>query len=225
MPRKRKSAHEELQERIDAAAAEQTKLREAELALNEAKANVDRIGAEIELAYADEDEPLAARHRQRLGQAEDEVQDRQRRYKARRRRADESSAAVDNYRRERAKDLIAERDGNGNHLATELQATLERVAELDRRWSAHAQETNQLVALVDAARPPNDGCPTEHAFSGVLTALRRELAGGASVPAPTPRWDGLAVQRQQDAVHRLLRLKRERKRDDEQLEQLRREIA
>jgi hypothetical protein len=27
---------------------------------------VDRIGAEIELAYVNEDEPLAAKHRQRL---------------------------------------------------------------------------------------------------------------------------------------------------------------
>jgi hypothetical protein len=113
MPRRRKSAHERLQERIDAAGVEQTTRRQAELALNEAKANVDRIVAEIELAYVDEDEALAAKHRQRLKQAEEEVQDRQGRYNARLRRAQESTAAVDNYRRERAKNLIAERENDG----------------------------------------------------------------------------------------------------------------
>ena len=66
MPRRRRSAHDDLRELMDAAAAEQAKLREAELAPNEAEANVDRIGAEIELAYVNEHEPLAAKHRQRL---------------------------------------------------------------------------------------------------------------------------------------------------------------
>lgn len=80
-----------MQARLDVAAAEQTKLRGAELALNKAKADVDRIGAEIELAYVNEDERLAAKHRQRLGQAEEEVQDPQRRYNARRCRADEAA--------------------------------------------------------------------------------------------------------------------------------------
>jgi hypothetical protein len=86
---------------------------------------VDRIRAEIELAYVNEDEPLAAKHRQRLRQAEEEVQDRRRRYNARKRRADECVTAVESYPHERARDLITEREDDGKRLATELQATLE----------------------------------------------------------------------------------------------------
>lgn len=62
---------------------------------------------------------------------------------------------MDTYRRERTKDLIAEREPDGKPLAAEFQAMLERVVELGQGWSAHAQETNKLVSLVACARPPH----------------------------------------------------------------------
>jgi hypothetical protein len=211
MPRSKpqQSAHARLEKLAQAAAGEQAKLREAEQELARTEAEAQQITSEIQAAYLHEDERRAGELRHAIKLAEDTLTDCQHRLAARRQRASDAAAAMSAFRVEHAEQLIAERQPEGETLATELQDALENVARLDTAWSTHAQGTNRLVAEVPGAQPRLDGGPAEHPFTSILRSLRHALSEGATVPAPIPRWQGRAAQHQQDHSHRLLRAQRQ----------------
>jgi DNA repair exonuclease SbcCD ATPase subunit len=221
MPRKPTTAHAELERLHREAADQMTQRRHAEDDVARVEAQVQRLAHAIETAY--DDEKPAAKLRQDLKAAEEELEDRRHRLNARTRRAERAVAAVAAFQTEHARDLLAEREPEATALAGQLQEALERVVSLDGQWHAHAQATNQLVAQVPGAQPRYDGGPAEHPFSSIVKALRHALSEGAEVPAPTPSWQGRAVREQQNHTHRVLRA--QRKRDQQAVEDLQRGAA
>jgi hypothetical protein len=190
-----------------------------EAALEAGRVAVENAARELTDAYAAEDEKLARQRRQQLATAEAKVIDLGHRVGAARQRAERAQQATEAFRREHAKELLAEREPGARELAAKLTASVHETLRLARAYVAERQEQDRAVSALPRATPRLDGPPASHAWERALHDLERMVRETPEVEPPLPRWAGLQHREQQDNVSRFEKLRRRKRRtDDEQAE-------
>jgi hypothetical protein len=219
MAKQRKTAHAKLDELRQDMAHERMKARDAESAFEAAKARVGEADRAVTAAYALEDDKLAAQRRKELQAAEAEAIELQRRVDAAGLRVEPAQQQLDTFARERARDLLAEREQPARTVALELSRAVGEVLKLQRAYVTERQTVDRLVAAVPGATPRADGPVPEHPWESALNYLERAYRQATKLEPPLPRWGGLQLREQQDTLSRFEKLRR-RKRltEDEQAE-------
>jgi hypothetical protein len=208
MAKAKRSAHAELDELRQQAAAERVKARDLEAELEAASAEVDDAGAAVTEAYAADDAKLATRRRQDLESATAHVLDLQHRVTAAGLRVERAQAEADRFQAEHARELLEEREAEAREVAAKLtRAGLEAVS-LNRAYLALRMEIDGLVAAVPGATSRADGPAPSHPWERELRDLERAIRETPEVPAPLPRWAGLEHRREQDNAARIERRRR-----------------
>jgi hypothetical protein len=196
MAKQRKTAHAELDELRQDMANERMKARDAESAFEAAKAKVDEADRVVTAAYALEDDKLAVQRRKELQAAEADAVELQRRVDAAGLRVQHAQQQVDTFARERARDLLAEREQPARTVALELSRAVGEVLRLHRAYLAERQTMDRLVAAVPGASPRADGPEGTHPWEPALGQLARACQQTHKLDPPLPRWAGLE-QRQE----------------------------
>ena len=204
MTAKRKpSAHAQLDQLRQAAAAERVSQRELAVQLDAAKAAVDDAGAAVTEAYVADDPKLAARLRQELQAATDEVFDLQHRYDAAGLRVQRAQAEADTFQVDHARELLDEREPGARALAENLTRTVLEAVKLHKDYRAERTEIDALVAAVPGATSRADGPEPTHPWEKALQDVARVVQDHTEVPPPLPTWKGLNHRQQQDYANRV----------------------
>jgi hypothetical protein len=211
MPRN-KTAHAQLDELRQAAAGERMKQRELEAQLQGARVEVEQASAAIADGYAAEDQKAVAA----AGEAEDaavaKVKDLQHRLNGAEVRVERAQRALDEFQRDHARDLLAEREEAARAITDDLSASVRETVRLSRAYIAERQAVDQLVAAVPGATPRADGPPATHPWERQLKDLERALTETPELPPPLPRWQGLGNRKAEDSTARRLQLQRRKRR-------------
>lgn len=215
MAKQRRTTHGELAELRQQAAAERMKQRDAEAALEAAKAAVEDASRGVADAYAQEDAKLAAQRRKELEATEADVLDLQHRVTAAGLRVDRAQGAADSFTQQHARDLLEERAADARELAMQLTRAGHDVVRLHRGYRAMRTDIDALVAATPGATPRADGPDPSHPWERQLRDLERVVKEHPEVPAPTPRWGGLGQRQQQDQVARREQLRRQPRRTEQ----------
>jgi hypothetical protein len=202
------SAHAQLDRLRQQAATERVAARELEAQSEAAKAAVDDAGAAITEAYAADDAKLASRHRTELDSAAADVLDLQHRVTAAGLRVERAQADADAFQADHARELIEEREAEARELAANLTGAGLEAVRLNRAYMALRTEIDGLVAAVPGATSRADGPEPSHPWERQLRDLERASQETPEVPAPLPRWAGLAHRQEQDNAARVERLRR-----------------
>jgi hypothetical protein len=205
---KKQSAHAELDQLRQQAAAERVNERELAVRLEAAKAAVDDAGAAVTEAYAADDAKLAQRRRQEVDAAAAEVLDLQHRFDAAALRIERAQAEADTFQAEHARDLLDEKEPEARTLADNLTRAVHEAIQLHRAYRAMRTDIDSLVAAVPGATSRADGPAPSHAWEDQLRALERAIQEHPDVPPPLPQWAGLTHCQEQDRANRLERDKR-----------------
>lgn len=205
---RRKSAHTTLDELRQAAGAERMKQRDHEAKLDAAKLEVERAGQAVTDAYAADDATLAAQRRKELQAAEGAVLDLQHRVDAAGLRVERAQQQLDEFQRERARDLLEERVAEAREVALKLTRGGHDLVRLHRAYGAMRTDIDSLVRAVPDAVVRNDGPPPSHPWERQLRDLERVVRESPEVEPPLPRWAGLKDREQRDRTNRLLQLRR-----------------
>ena len=80
------------------AGAKHAAAREAEVEVERARADAERIAAALEAAYLEDSEQAISKHRRALAAARDELTDREHRHTARRYHAEQATEVANRYR-------------------------------------------------------------------------------------------------------------------------------
>lgn len=195
---RRKSAHAAVDQLRQDMADERGKARDAGVALDAAKVKVDECGRAVTDAYALEDAKLAAHRRKELRAAEAAVIDLQHRVDAAQLRVERAQQEFDVFQRDRARDLLAEREAPARTVAAELTASVHETLKLARAYLAERQAQHQLVASVPGATPRADGPEDMHPWEPALHQLARAYQQTPQLEPPLPRWQGLKHRAAQD---------------------------
>ena len=92
---------------------------------------------------------------------------------------------------------------------------------LNREYIAERTEQDRAVAAVPGASPRYDGPPGSHEWEQALRELERVVRERPGLSAPLPTWAGIGQQQQQqNAVHRLERLRRKKGSDQAEIDRL-----
>jgi hypothetical protein len=219
MAKQRRSAHGELDGLRQDVAHERMKARDAGVALDAAKAKADEADRAVTAAYALENDKLASQRRRELQAAEAEVIELRRRVDAAGLRVQRAQQQVDAVTRERARDLLAEREQPARTVALELSRAVGEALKLHHAYVTERQTVDRLVQGVPGATPRADGPVPEHPWESALKDLERAYRQATKLEPPLPRWGGLQLREQQDNLSRFEKLRR-RKRltEDEQAE-------
>jgi hypothetical protein len=203
MAKAKRSAHAELDELRQRAAAERVKARDLGAQLEGAKLNVERAAAAVTEAYAAEDDKLVAHRRKDLEAAEAEVLDLQHRADASPLRVDRAQRQADTFAAEHARDLLDEREGEAREVAANLTRAAAEVVRLHRAYLTMRTEIDRLVAAVAGATSRADGPEPSHPWERQLRDLERAVRDTPEVSAPLPRWAGLKHRQEQDNAARI----------------------
>jgi hypothetical protein len=219
MAKQRKTAQAELDELRQDVANKRMKARDVESAFEAAKARVGEADRAVTAAYALEDDKLAVQRRKELQAAEADAVEVQRRVDAAGLRVQHAQQQVDTFARERARDLLAEREQPARTIALELSRAVGEVLKPHRDYVTERQTVDWLVAAVPGATPRADGPVPEDPWESALKDLERAYRQATKLEPPTPRWSGLQLREQQDNLSRFERLpRRKRLTEDEQAE-------
>jgi hypothetical protein len=207
-PKTKQSAHAQLDQLRQQAAAERVNERELAAQLEAAKVAVDDAGAAVTEAYAADDAKLAQRRRQEVDAAAAEVLDLQHRFDAAGLRVERAQTEADTFQVEHARELLDEREPEARTLAERLTRAGLEVAELHRAYRAMRTDIDSLVAAVPGATSRADGPAPSHPWESVLQDLARVTQEHPEVPPPLPQWAGLSHRHAQDHAHGVARDKR-----------------
>jgi hypothetical protein len=109
-----------------------------------------------------------------------------------------SDARGDRLGRERARDLLAEREQPARTVALEVSRAAGEVLKLHRAYVTERQTMDQLVAAVAGATPRADGHPPEHPWEAALRTLEGAHQQTPELKPSLPSWHGLQQREQQD---------------------------
>lgn len=211
MPPRKQSAHAELDELRQAAAGERVKQRELGLQLDAAKLEVEQASASIADGYAVEDQRAVTAARKTEEAAVAKVRELQHRANGAELRVDRAQQALDEFQRDHARDLLAEREDTARTVAAELTRSVRETVRLARAYVAERQTVDRLVATVPGATPRADGPAAAHPWESQLKALERAVMEVPELEPPLPRWQGLGHRQAEDSGARRLQLQRKRK--------------
>jgi hypothetical protein len=205
MPRKAETtANEELAALRQQYAAEHGRVRELEVALERAKAEVEEAAHAVANAYASEDAQSITKAREREQSAAETVSELEGQLAGTVVRAERAGQAVDEFQTERARDLLSEAEAAARETTIELQRAAEDTV---RFWRQYKQDRNAVLQLVNRVEPGAgqvNGPPSNCAWEAQLADLERALRLGEELEPPLPRWSGRAWRRQEDATARRL---------------------
>jgi hypothetical protein len=227
MPRKQ-TAHAELDQLQEQATAERVKARTLGAQLEAAKVEVEDASRAVTDAYAAEDAKLAQQRRKQLEAAEAKVIDLGHQVTAAAQRVGRARRQLDEFQRDRARDLLDERQQPARTVAAELTASVHQTLNMARAYVAERTAVDHLVAAIPGATPRTDGPASTHPWEAQLRDLERAVAAAPECPPPLPRWQGLDHRRAEDTTARRLQLQRRKKRtadEDAELDRLNREIG
>lgn len=228
MAKRRKTAHTELDELRQQAAHERMTQRELEAALAAAKAKVEQAFGAITNGYAADDQRAVARARKAEEEAVAEVRELQHRVDGAALRIERAQAQHDEFLRDRARDLLEEREQPARALAIDLSRAVGEVLKLHRAYLTERQTMDQLVAAVPGATPRADGPEGSHPWEPALSQLARAYQQTPELEPPLPRWLGLEQRSQQDHIGRREKLRRKRKltsEEEQELDTINRELG
>jgi hypothetical protein len=151
MPPRRRSAHSELDGLRRQAAAERVKARDVEAQLEAAKAKVEQASADITAGYASEDQRAVTTARKAEQEAVAQVRALQHRVDGAALRVERAQQQLDEFQRERARDLLAEREQPARTIAADLTASVQETLRLAKAYVAERRAQDQLVAAVPGA--------------------------------------------------------------------------
>lgn len=117
------------------------------------------------------------------------------------------------FARERARDLLAEREQPARTVALELSRAVGEVLKLHRAYVTERQTMDQLVAAVPGATPRADGPPPEHPWEAALRTLEGAHQQTPELKPPLPSRHGLQQREQQDNAIRFDKLRRNKEAD------------
>jgi hypothetical protein len=217
--KQRKSAHAELDELRQRAAAERMKQRDLNVALVSATAKVEEASGAITDGYAADDQRAVARARKTEEEGVAEVRELQHRVDGASLRIERAQAKHDEFLRDRARGLLEERAQPARTVALDLSRAVAEVLKLHRAYLTERQTMDQLVAAVPGATPRADGPEGTHPWEPALGQLARAYQQTPELEPPLPRWQGLEHRTAQDSSARRLQLqRRKRLTADEQAE-------
>jgi hypothetical protein len=203
MTKRTLSAHAQLDQLRQAAAAERVNGRELAARLEAAKAAVEDAGAAVTEAYAADDAKLAQRRRQEVDAAAAEVLDLQHRVEAAGLRIGRAQAEADTYQAEHARELLDEREPEARTLAENLTRAGLELVRLHRAYRDLRMDIDSLVAAVPGATSRADGPEPSHPWEQALQNLWRVTQETPEVPPPLPRWAGVTHRQQEDHANRI----------------------
>ena len=213
------TAHALLDRLSQAAATERVRHRDLAAEFEATKHAVEKASRAITDAYAADDARAAAQAREAEQQAVAKVKDLQHRLTAAELRVARTQRELDEFRRDRARDLLREREQPARTVAAELTASVRQTLTLAKAYVAERRTVDQLVAAVPAATPRTDGPASEHPWEAALKTLERACQQTPELDPPLPSWAGLEHRQQHHRTHRLLQLQRRKKlTPDEQAE-------
>ena len=119
-------------------------------------------------------------------------------------RVERAQADVDSFERDHARDLLAERERSARTVTLELAANVAETLRLAKVYVSERQAVDRLVAVVPGATPRHDGPAPQHPWEPALKALepavQRDTRAGAAPahlagnratsragPGPSPR--------------------------------------
>jgi hypothetical protein len=203
MAKAKRSAHAELDELRQHAAAERVKQRYLATQFEAAKREVENAAAAVTEAYAAEDDKLVVQRRDELQAAEAEVLDLQHRADAAGLRVERAQAAADSFQREHARDLLDELEAKAHEATANLTRHGTEVVRANRAYLTLRTEIDRLVAGVAGATSRADGPEPSHPWERQLRDLERAVRETPEIPAPLPRWAGLKHREEQDNAARI----------------------
>jgi len=177
MPKQRKTAHAELDELRQQATAERVKARNLEAQLEAAKVEVEDASRTVTDAYAAEDAKLAQQRRMQLEAAEAKVIDLGHQVTAAAQRVERARRQLDEFQRDHAGDLLAEREQPARVVAAELTADVHKALRSASAYIAERERQDRLVASVPGATPRVDGPAASHAWERPLRNLEQAKRG------------------------------------------------
>ena len=134
----------------------------------------------------------------------------------------------DEFQRDHARELLAEREQAGRKVTAELATSARETVRLARAYLAERQAVDQLVAAVPGATPRADGPPAAHPWERQLKDLERAIAETPELPPPLPRWQGLGNRKAEDSTARRLQLQRKKRRsaaDQRELDRINQQLG
>ena len=208
-----KTAHAQLDELRQHAAAERIKRRDLEAQLAAAELDAEQHSAAITAGYAAEDQRAVARARKGEQQAIAKAGELLRhQVDGAGLRVERAQADADSFERDHARDLLAERERSARTVTLELAASVAETLRLALKvYVSERQAVDRLVAAVPGATPRHDGPDPEHAWERALKALERAVHDTPQLKPLLPGWQGLDQRQQQDRIHRRVVLRRKRR--------------
>jgi hypothetical protein len=206
--RQRKSAHAQLDEQRQRVASESMKLRELQEQQARAKAELERIGDTIAAAYASEDQDAIRQARQAKEDAMGRVEDLENRVAGAELRVQQAKRGLDEFMRDRSRDLLDEREGTAREAADRLTRAVAEAVKARHAYDNERQHIDQLVGQVPGASVRADGVSTGYAWETPLRDLERAYRESPEAEAPYPRWSGMVYRQNMNAAHQRLQSQR-----------------
>jgi hypothetical protein len=215
----RKTAHAELDDLRQLAAAERVKRRDLEAQLAAAELDVEQHSAATRDAYAAEAERAVAQAHKAEEAAVATAGELQHQVDGAGLRVERAQADVNSFERDHAHDLLAERERSARTVTLELAASVAETLRLAKVYVSERQAVDRLIAAVPGATPRADGPAPEHPWEPALKTLERAFTETPELEPPLPSWAGIEQRHRHDRTHRLLQLRRrDRLSDDERAE-------
>jgi hypothetical protein len=211
MSPRRQTAHAGLDRLSQQAATERVRHRDLAAEFEATKHAVEEASRAITDAYAAEDERAVGQGREAEQQAVAKLKDLEHRLTGAEVRVARTQRELDEFRRDRARDLLKEREQPARRVAADLTASVRQTLTLAKAYVAERRIVDQLVAAVPGATPRTDGPVPEHPWEHALRQLQRAHQGTPELDPPLPRWTGVQQRQQQDDVNRRVSLLRRKK--------------
>lgn len=210
MPRK-PTAHAQLDQLRQQAAAERVRHRDLQAELEAAELEVEQASHAIAAGYAAEDQHAVTAARKAEEAAAVQVKDLQHRVTGAELRVEDAQRAADLFAQDHAYALLEEREQPARTVTAELTASVHQTLKRARAYLSERQIQDQLVAAVPGATPRADGPASTFPWESRLRELERAVQEHPEIDPPLPRWHGLQQRREQDNVHRRAGLLRRKK--------------
>lgn len=208
MRRSKRSAHAELDQVGQEYVQEQARVREFQVELEAARAEVEGASRAITDGYAAEDEQAVREARKREQSAVEKLEDLRHRLDGAVIRTERAGQRVDAFQTERAGDLLSEAEDAARETTLKLRRAAHETVRGFRQYKADRQRIQELVNRVEPGAGQVNGPPPSCAWERELHELERALRGGSELEPPLPRWYGRTWRRQEDEVAKRLRSER-----------------
>jgi hypothetical protein len=219
MPRKT-TAHEQLDQLRQNAAAERVRHRDLQAGMEAAKAEVEQASRAITDGYAAEDQRAVAQARKTETEAVANVRELQHRVDGAALRVERAQQELAAFQREHARDLLAEREQPARTIAAQLTASVHETIRLAKSYITEREAQDRLVAAVPDATVRTDGPAASHPWERQLKDLERAVSEVSELPPPLPSWWGVDHRRTENAKARRLQLQRRKKKTADEAAEL-----